>query len=240
VAIEGGETKQLPWAEVDRIVASTGPTTPPAIIPANPASAGAPAASGPTPAPPSSAPETPARLDTPPPDAPAQPRTAWRANRPLLVTGAIMFGVGYGPNLAVAVPSTVGLAGRIAVFVLTAGLAVLACGFGGGGDSYLCEGQHGAMQLLVPVVGPFFFASDHPRDSVVNENGRPLTGVTKGLLYTSAGLQIAGLVSILTAVVIGKHEPVPGRKTGSASPSFFVLPQANVDTLGLTVGVHRW
>jgi hypothetical protein len=236
IAIEGGESKAIAWDEVDRVVASTGPTTPPVVIPrATTALSPAPSPSPDTaPLPPT--PETPASFDTP--NVPTRPRTEWRANRPLLVTGAILFAVGYGPNVLAAAPSTAGVAGRFLVFVLTAGIAVLACI--GSGNGYLCNGQHGAVQLLVPAIGPFLFAADHPRDTVLNERGRPLGDVAKGLLYTSAGLQIAGLGSILGAIVMGKHEPVAVRKTTSTTPSFFITPQGDATTVGISVGVHRW
>lgn len=213
--LPNGESKEVTWPEIDRVV--TGETP------------------GQTPAPPPPHREPEPWTDL---EAPAQPRTEWRANRPLLVTGAIAFGLGYVPNLAVALPSTLGLVGRVLLYVFSVGLVPLGCALGNG-TGYICRGQHGAMQLLIPVAGPFSFASDHPRDSVVNERGETLSGATKGVLYTSAGLQIAGLTSILLAVVFGKQEPVPARKT-TLGPSFFVTPMANGDAMGLSVGVHRW
>src|SRR5947209_5996775 len=80
-----------------------------------------------------------------------------------------------------------------------------------GGDAWLCHGQHGAMELLIPVAGPFIFAADHPHDTILNKYGEPLPSGTKALLFTSGGLQIAGIGSILAALVAGKQELVPGR-----------------------------
>jgi hypothetical protein len=157
----------------------------------------------------------------------------------LLVTGAIAFGAGYAPNLGAALPSTAGLVGRILLYVFSLGIVPLACALGGGNGDYICTGQHGAMQLLIPFAGPFLFVGDHPRDSVINEHGRPISDTAKGLLYASGGLQIAGVSSILLAIALGKQEPVPTRKA-STSPSFFVAPMSDASTVGVTIGVHRW
>lgn len=224
----GGTSRNVPWAEIDRLVLSAGPGMPPTVLRAEPAAA------APSATPPPIVASTPAALEAPPVDAP--PHTQWQANRPLLVTGAVLFAAGYGPNLVAAAPSTVGLAGRVLLLVMTLGLP---CWFSGNG-SYVCDGSHGAMQLLVPFAGPFLFAADHPHDSVLNERGRPLSDVSKGLLYTSGGLQIAGLASILTALVLGRQQPVPGLKRAETSPSVFVLPQTGAGVLGVTVGVQRW
>lgn len=224
LAIEGGETKVVPWADVDRIVATTGAVAPPA--------------SAPTPPPVEPvAPSTPPGLDLPPPSpAEAPPRTQWRANRPLLVTGSILFAAGYGPNLVAAAPSTVGLVGRVALLLVTLGLP---CWFGGSG--YICKGQHGAVQLLVPFAGPFLFASDHPRDTVIHASGAPLSGTAKGLLYASAGLQIAGVAAILTGVILGRHERVePESKEASSRPSFYMAPLDAPGAVGVSVGAFRW
>lgn len=224
IIVDGGETKPLPWADIARIVAGTAP----AGIKAPPV---APVA--PTPA--ASPPRWPDA--TPPPASAAPPRMQWRANRPLLVTGAILFAAGYGPNLAVALPSTAGLVGRVVLLTLT---LALPCLFNSNG--YICEGQHGTVQLLIPFIGPFLFASDHPRDSVVNEAGSPLSPTAKGLLYTSAGLQIAGITSIFLALATGRHElpDAPAAQARSLSPSWSVTPLAAPGAVGVSFGVHRW
>ncbi len=223
LAAPGGETKVVPWADVDRIVATTGAPAPPASTPPSPVARVAPA--------------TPPDLDVPPPSpAEAPPRTQWRANRPLLVTGSILFAAGYGPNLVAAAPSTVGLAGRVALLLVTLGLP---CWFNGSG--YICNGQHGAVQLLVPFAGPFLFASDHPRDTVIHASGAPLSGTAKGLLYASAGLQIGGVAAILTGVILGRHERVePESKEASSRPSFYMAPLDAPGAVGLSVGASRW
>lgn len=224
ILVEGGEKKTIPWADVDRVVAveDVPNSKPPALPPSG------------QPAPQNPAAPSPAEL----PPAEPPPRTEWQPNRPLLVTGAISFAVGYGPNVLAAAPSTIGFAARVLLFVGTAGMALFLCIDDNG--SYLCEGQHGAMQLLVPVAGPFLFAANHPHDSVLNENGAALGGTTKAFLYTSGGLQIAGVGTILAALIAGKQELVPGRKKSDASPSFFVAPQGGANTVGLGFGLRNW
>lgn len=231
IVVEGGDSKTIPWAEVDRVIAPTGTASRPKVLRANPEPG------APSPPPASSPPErtTPAALDVPPAE-PPPPRKERRAHRPLLVTGAVLFAAGYGPNLVAGAPSTVGLVGRVLILVPLLGLP---CWFGAN-SGYLCDADHGAMQLLVPFVGPFWFAADHPRDSILNERGRPLGDLTKGLLYTSGGLQIAGLAAILASIAVGEEVPAPGRKAATDPSSFFVVPQVGAGTLGVTLGLHRW
>lgn len=232
--VEGGESKQVPWADVDRIVAAGSPSQPALVIPANPSAPSV--ALPPAPAPQPLAPGTPAGLDAPPSD--VAPRPQWRHNKTLVWTGTLVFAAGYAPVAAVALPSTAGLAGRVVLIFLTLGLACL-----DGGSGYLCGGEHGAMQLLIPVAGPILFAGSHPQDYFVNENGRELSGLTKGLLYASAGVQAAGLVTLVSGIVFGRYERVderPAVKSGSAAPSFFVRPLGAPGALGLSVGAYRW
>jgi hypothetical protein len=98
------------------------------------------------------------------------------------------------------------------------------------------------VQLLVPFAGPFLFAADHPRDTVLNESGSPLSSTTKALLYTSAGLQIAGMVSIFTALAVGRHEPAPAAPARATlpAPSLSIAPMSAPGAVGLSVGFYRW
>src|SRR5262249_14936730 len=105
---------------------------------------------------------------------------------------------------------------------------------------WLCRAQHGGMQLLVPVAGPFLYAADHPRDTILNKKGSSHGATTKALLYTSGGLQVLGLGLAVAAVATGKEEIVGGRDHAASSPSWFVTPQASGDMVGLTFGLHRW
>jgi hypothetical protein len=99
------------------------------------------------------------------------------------------------------------------------------------------------MQLLIPFAGPITFANSHPRDSVLNPHGSPLTGTTKGLLYTSSALQIAGVSSMLLSLAFGRSVPVR-RPSAAAGPSFTLAPLEAPDvagaTVGLSLGVQRW
>lgn len=241
--LESGEKKRLAWTEIAKIVTSTMPA---GAAPAPPPVA-TPVPTTPPPALPPPVASPPDATLPPPPEGP--PRTQWRANRPLLVAGAIMFASGYGPDAIAGLPSTIGLVGRVVILVLTVGLP---CLFNSSGD-YLCSGQHGAVQLMIPFVGPFTFASDHPRDSIINKRGAPLSDTTRAFLYTSAGLQIAGVLSIVGSVVFGKNEPVPRRKAlsfdlplspnkgdGAPGPALFVAPMSEPNAVGITVGAHRW
>jgi hypothetical protein len=186
--------------------------------------------------------EASSRLEEPPPEPqPPGPRTHWEPNKPLLITGAMLLGAGYLPNVAVAAPSAVGIFGR--AFAL-AFFGWVGCALKGDTSSYICAGEHGAIQLLIPVAGPFLFAGGHPRDSIVNKSGQPLSATARALLYTSGGLQFAGAVALLSSLALGEQVR-PSGSTGSATtgargPSFFVAPLGVPGSVGLEAGVHRW
>jgi len=205
-----GESKRIAWTDIDRVVASDAP--PMSITPK------------PEPLQPDST--------TPPGERP--PEMKWRANQPLLIGGAIMFGAGYAPNFVLGVPSGLGLVGRVIILVFTVGLP---CLFNNNHD-YLCEGQHGAVQLLLPFAGPFLFANDHPRDTLINEKGRELDGAPKVLLYTSGVLQIVGMTGILMGHALGKDQPV--ERPDDKKADVKVLPLVSPGAVGLTLNVSRW
>lgn len=171
------------------------------------------------------------------------PRTTWVANQPMLFLGAGLTGIGYLPNVAAGLPSTAGFVGRVVALFFTLGIPCIVGQLKGGSSGYLCEGGHGAMQLLIPFAGPITFANSHPRDSVLNPHGSPLTGTTKGLLYTSSALQIAGVSSMLLSLAFGRSVPVR-RPSAAAGPSFTLAPLEAPDvagaTVGLSLGVQRW
>jgi hypothetical protein len=180
----------------------------------------------------------------PPPSNPsrAEPRTRWAPNQPLMLVGAGLALVGYGPNFVAGLPSAAGGVARGIVLVLT---LTMQC-FGeqrSDVNNYICfKGQHGAVQLLIPFVGPITFASSHPRDTVLNPDGAPLSGTTRALLYTSAALQIAGVSSVLLSLALGRSEPV--QEKAAAGPSIYVAPLESSGvagaTVGLSLGVQRW
>ncbi len=233
------------------------PTPPPATAAAPPpAPSSAPAEDG-GPRPPVGAPSAladsatvareasaPSNPRAPPPSNPsrAEPRTRWAPNQPLLLVGAGLALVGYGPNFVAGLPSAAGGVARGIVLVLT---LTMQC-FGeqrSEVNNYICfTGQHGAVQLLIPFVGPITFASSHPRDTVLNPDGNPLSGTTRALLYTSAALQIAGVSSVLLSLALGRSEPV--QEKAAAGPSIYVAPLGSAGvagvTVGLSLGVRRW
>jgi len=217
----GGRRRRASWDEIARVEVSG--DTPAPIVEQPPTK-------------PDVTPGTPPDLDKPP--GPAKPTMQRRANRTAITAGAVMFGVGYAPVVIAGAPSAVGLVGRVVILVFTVGLP---CSFGST-SSYLCKGQHGAVQLLLPFAGPFTFAADHPRDTVLNKTGSELSVVTKGLLYASGGLQIAGFGAILTGLILTKEEatgpPAPsGRKD---KPSFYVGPIDVPNAVGISAGVYNW
>ncbi|MBK6465251.1 MAG: hypothetical protein IPF92_30240 [Myxococcales bacterium] len=156
--------------------------------------------------------------------------------------GAGLALVGYGPNFVAGLPSAAGGVARGIVLVFTLSTAC----FGerpSDVKNYICfTGQHGAAQLLIPFVGPITFASSHPRDTVLNPDGNPLSGTTRALLYTSAALQIAGVSSVLLSLALGRSEPV--QEKAAAGPSIYVAPLESSGvagaTVGLSLGVQRW
>lgn len=169
--------------------------------------------------------------------------TTWVANRPLLIVGASLTAIGYGPNFALALPSTGGVFVRAFALLFTLGLGCIFDElYGRSGSGYVCYGQHGAMQLLVPFAGPIMFANTHPRDSVLNTAGGPLSSATKGLLYTSSALQIAGVSSMLLSLAFGRS--VPLQRPTAAGPSVYLAPLESPDvagaTVGLSLGLQRW
>lgn len=173
----------------------------------------------------------------------AEPRTSWAPNQPLLLVGGGLALVGYGPNFVAGLPSAAGGVARGIVLVLT--LGGVGCFTERPSDvtAYICyDGRHGAVQLLIPFVGPITFANSHPRDTVLNPDGNPLSGTTRALLYTSAALQIAGVSSVLLSLALGRSEPVQER--AAAGPSIYVAPLESSGvagaTVGLSLGVQRW
>jgi hypothetical protein len=202
--------------------------------PSAPAREPAEAAAVPAPAPPTAArvsPSAPA-LPPAPPEAPSPP-LVWHPNTALLATGLSLVSVGYGPNFVAAVPSAGGGVLRAAQWWFTAGLVCWT-----DKPKYACDAHHGAVQLLIPIVGPILFAEDHPRDTFLNERGRPLSPAVKGLLYTSAALQAAGIGALVASAVLGESTRAPAK--ADAGPALLVAPLGVPGSVGLELGVQRW
>lgn len=141
--------------------------------------------------------------------------SSFRPNKPLLFAGAGIFAAGYLPVVGAAAPSTVGLLGRIVLFVGSVGLVPIVCALGDS-DGYVCRGQHGSIQLLLPIGGPLLFAENHPEDSILNVHGRPLSPFVKTALYTSSAAQLAGSLLVVTSLATaeandGAGRPIRGR-----------------------------
>lgn len=199
------------------------PALAPALAPAEDAAAPVPAHS----TSPRVSPSAPA-----PQPAPA-PRMVWHPNTPLLATGLSLLVVGYGPNFVAAFPSAYNGVFRGAAEVLSLGKV---CADSPSTEA-LCK-QYGAVQLFIPIFGPFLFAEHHPRDTVLNEGGRPLSPTVKGLLYTSAALQAAAIGALVASVWLG--ESTVARAKADTGPALLVAPLGVPGSVGLELGVQRW
>jgi hypothetical protein len=135
--------------------------------------------------------------------------------------GLGVFLVGYAPAVAAAAPSTLGLVARGFYFMGTFGLG---CYYRSTGedntppDDYWCRGDHGAVQMLVPVVGPFLFARNHPKDSVLNVRGTDLAPFARGALYASGGVQASGLVLAGIGALMHMKRAPPASEETTAAP----------------------
>lgn len=137
----------------------------------------------------------------------------------LVRLGGGMFAVGYAPVFGAAIPSTVGLLGRAVGWVGTVGIApFVACVLPYIGEDdpaagphvshdhgYFCSGQHGSMQLMLPVAGPFLFAAHHPKDSLLNKDGAELSPTARDLLRASGVVQIVGIATGLAGLAAGSY-----------------------------------
>jgi hypothetical protein len=147
----------------------------------------------------------------PPPSA-RPPSYVWKPNSGVMTAGTAIFLAGYGPAFAAGAPSAVGLVGRVFGLVFTLGLPCILNE--NGTSSYLCEADHGAMILLVPIAGPFLFVETHPHDTFINRAGRELSPVSTALLYTSGAAQAVGASVMVTAFALGGDTPATPPRPG--------------------------
>ncbi len=147
---------------------------------------------------------TPAREPAAPPATPQPPIYKWSPNNTVLTAGTAIFLAGYGPAFLLGAPSTLGLAGRVVILVFTLGLP---CWSGDNPSSYVCNADHGAAVLLVPVAGPFLFATEHPHDTFINRAGRELSPVSNALAYTSGVTQAVGASVMIAGFALGHDTP---------------------------------
>lgn len=126
---------------------------------------------------------------------------SWKPFMPLFGPGTALFLAGYAPAFVAAAPTSLRLG---ATFFYAVGTAGLACDHGS--PDYVCAGDFGAAELLVPLVGPFLYADDHPKDSQVNPHGLAMSTSTRTLLYVDGAAQISGAVLLGIGLATGHWE----------------------------------
>lgn len=136
--------------------------------------------------------------------APSSPRTHFVPEPTLFEVGGKVFAAGYGPVAAASLPAIAGGFGRAFALGATLGLVCW-----NARDGYLCKGTHGGVQLALPVAGPFLFASDHPRDTLLNPKGSPLPTGWRIALYVSGATQAVGASLVVASLLAGREVSVP-------------------------------
>lgn len=134
---------------------------------------------------------------------PRPTRTHFVPDPTLFGVGTTIFAGSYGPVAAASVPAIAGAAGR--AFALVSTLTLICWG---SYDGYVCDGTHGGVQLALPVAGPFLFASDHPRDSLLNPRGTPLALGWRIALNISGAAQAVGASLIVASLLSGREVSV--------------------------------
>jgi hypothetical protein len=127
---------------------------------------------------------------------------SWKPFMPLFGSGTALFLAGYVPAFGAAAPTTFRAVATAFYNVPTVGLLCAAPG----SPDYTCSGYFGAEQLLIPLAGPFLYASNHPRDSAINPNGLPVSETTQTLLYVDGAVQITGAVLMGIGLATGHYE----------------------------------
>ncbi len=155
---------------------------------------------------------------------------SWKPFMPLFGPGTALLLAGYAPVLGAAVPTTL-RAG--ATFFYALGTAGLACD--NGKPDYTCSGDFGAGELLIPLVGPFIFADDHPKDSQINPHGLAVSATTRTLLYVDGVAQIAGAAFMGIGLATG-HWDHDGRS--SMQSTFTIVPMLSLGRVGLSLSVQ--
>lgn len=200
--------------------------------------------------------ETSSASDGVPHDVTATPPDGRGSPNPTLLKVGLALGVGgYAPNLLLGAPSGVGLVGRVFALIFTLGIPCWLPGVDPDPDAtpeeqkrslraqtpdYLCRGDHGAIQLLVPMAGPFLFATAHPRDSILNPAGRELSVPVRAAFYTSGASQVAGVTLLIAAVLNRKAEPAHDASPAAVTPHFQVQPWVGGGAVGISAGITHW
>jgi hypothetical protein len=154
---------------------------------------------------------------------------SWKPFMPLFGPGTALLLAGYAPVFAAAAPTSL-RAG--ATFFYGVGTLGLACD--NGRPDYTCSGDFGAAQLLVPLVGPFLFADDHPKDSQINPHGLAVSPTMRTLLYVDGAAQITGAALLGIGLATGHWEH---DARGTAESSFTLAPMLGLGHAGLSLRV---
>ena len=149
---------------------------------------------------------------------------------PLFGPGTALALASYAPAFGAALPTTL-RAG--ATFFYGAGTAGLACD--NGRPDYVCSGDFGAAELLIPLVGPFLYADDHPKDSQINPHGLAASVTTRTLLYVDGAAQIGGALLMGIGLAAGQWEH-DARST--AKSTFTLAPMLGLGRAGLSLTVQ--
>lgn len=178
----------------------------------------------------------------------------WRPQPTLLTVGVALSIAGYAPSAIAAVPSGVGLVGRGLALFFTVGIPCWLPGVDPDPEStdeekrrslrsqtpdYLCRGDHGAIQLFVPMAGPFLFVANHPRDSILNKGGNELSTGAKVALYASGISQIVGVTSLLASAAFGGGA-APGEPAARQGARLSLQPWLVPGGIGVTGAVLDW
>ncbi len=155
---------------------------------------------------------------------------SWKPFMPLFGPGTALLLAGYAPVLGAALPTSL-RAGT--AFFYAVGTAGLACD--NGKPDYTCSGDFGAAALLIPLVGPFIFADDHPKDSQINPHGLAVSETTRTLLYVDGVAQIAGAALMGIGLATG-HWDHDGRS--SVQNTFTLTPMLSLGRVGLSLSVQ--
>lgn len=177
----------------------------------------------------------------------------WQAQPTLFAVGLALAAGGYAPSAIAAVPSGVGLVGRGFGLFFTLGIPCWLPGVDPNPDNtdeenrrslrsktpdYLCRGDHGAIQLFVPMAGPFLFVANHPHDTILNKGGNELSTGAKVALYASGISQIVGVTSLLASAAFGGR--APRRSASTAGARLELQPWLVPGGIGVSGAVLDW
>jgi hypothetical protein len=154
---------------------------------------------------------------------------SWKPVMPLFGPGTALLLAGYVPVFGAALPTTLRAGATLFYDLGTVGLAC-----DNGKPDYTCAGDFGAAQLLIPFVGPFLFADNHPKDSQINPHGLAVPPSTRTLLYVDGVMQITGATLMAIGLASG-HWEHDARSTSDSS--FTLTPMLGMGRAGLSLQI---